>query len=254
VQGSQLTSGSVAIIASYGTVSSTISITVTPSGGSLLIQGVTNAASYQSIFAPGAIVAIFGTQLATSTVAASTIPLPVQLGGASVTINGIAAPLYYASPGQLNVQIPYTITANSLSLAILTVNCNGQSASTQFGVEAAAPGIFTDSTGALVGYASVAAGQTIALYMTGEGVDSPSAVTGSTPAPNVTPKPVQAVSITVGGIAVATPYAYIGTPSWAIGITQVNFTIPSSVAAGLQKVVATVGGVASAAASVTVTK
>jgi uncharacterized protein (TIGR03437 family) len=90
--------------------------------------------------------------------------------------------------------------------------------------------------------------------MTGEGVDSPSAVTGSTPAPNVTPKPVQAVSITVGGIAVATPYAYIGTPSWAIGITQVNFTIPSSVAAGLQKVVATVGGVASAAASVTVTK
>jgi len=256
VQGSQLTSGSVSILASYGTVSATISLTVTPSGGSLLIQGVTNAASYQPIFAPGAIIAIFGTQLATSTASASSVPLPTQLGGASVTINGISAPLYYASPGQLNVQIPYTITPNSLSFATLTVNCNGQSASTQFAVEAAAPGIFTDPStgGGLVGYPTAAVGQTIALYMTGEGVDSPSAVTGSTPAPNVTPKPVQAVSITVGGVAVPAPYAYIGTPSWAIGITQVNFTVPSSVPAGMQKVVVTVGGVASAAANLTVTK
>ena len=79
-------------------------------------------------------------------------------------------------------------------------------------------------------------------------------MTGSTPAPNVTPKPVQAVSITVGGVAVPTPYAYIGTPSWAIGITRVSFTVPSSVPAGMQKVVVTVGGVASAAANLTVTK
>ena len=169
VQGSQLSGGSIAITASYGTVSASVTITVTTSGGALLIQGVTNAASYQAAFAPGEIIAIFGTQLATSTVSASTVPLPLQLGGATVTINGISAPLYYASPGQLNVQIPYTVQANSLSLATLQVNCNGQSTTMQFGVEAAAPGIFEDSTGALVGYDTAKASQTIALYFTGRG-------------------------------------------------------------------------------------
>jgi uncharacterized protein (TIGR03437 family) len=251
VQGSQLTAGPVSVIASYGAVSANVTITVASAGGAMIIEGVTNAASYQAIFAPGAIVAIFGTELATSAASAPGVPLPTQLGGASVTVNGIAAPLYYASPGQLNVQIPYSVAVGSL--ATLQVNCNGQSASTQLAVEAAAPGIFTDSTGAPVGYASAAHGQTIALYITGEGADSPAAVTGSTPLPNITPKPVQAVSITVGGVPVATPFAYLGTPAWAIGLTQINFTVPANAGSGVQPVVVTVGGVASAAANLTIT-
>jgi uncharacterized protein (TIGR03437 family) len=250
VAGSQLTAGSVAITANYGNVSASVTITVTSAGGALTIQGMTNAASYQAIFSPGAIVAIFGTQLATSTVSAGSVPLPTQLGGASVSVNGIPAPLYYASPGQLNVQIPYSVVANSI--ATLQVNSNGQSASTQFGIEGAAPGIFADSTGALVGYPTATPGQTIALYFTGGGADSPAAVTGSTPAPNTVPKPVQPVSISVGGVAVTTPFTYLGTPSWAIGITQVNFTVPANVAAGVQRVVVTVGGIPSAAANLTI--
>jgi adhesin/invasin len=240
----------VAITANYGNVSASVTITVTSAGGALTIQGMTNAASYQAIFSPGAIVAIFGTQLATSTVSAGSVPLPTQLGGASVSVNGIPAPLYYASPGQLNVQIPYSVVANSI--ATLQVNSNGQSASTQFGIEGAAPGIFADSTGALVGYPTATPGQTIALYFTGGGADSPAAVTGSTPAPNTVPKPVQPVSISVGGVAVTTPFTYLGTPSWAIGITQVNFTVPANVAAGVQRVVVTVGGIPSAAANLTI--
>ena len=32
------------------------------------------------------------------------------------------------------------------------------------------------------------------------------------------------------------PYAYIGVPAWAIGLIQVNFTVPSSAPLGSQRV------------------
>ncbi len=220
--------------------------------GPLTIQGLTNAASYKQAFAPGAILAIFGTQLATSTGSAAGVPLPTQLGGAAVTINGIAAPLYFVSPGQINAQIPYQTAAGSM--ATLQVNSNGQSAASQFTVAAAAPGIFADASGALVPNPTAQRGQTIALFVTGEGAASPAPVTGSAPAPDTIPKPIQAVSITVGGIPVATPFPFIGIPSWAIGLTQINFTVPSNAGIGAQPVVVTVGGAASAAANLTITQ
>jgi len=39
--------------------------------------------------------------------------LPLAMSGVEVLINGIAAPLYYVSPGLVNVQIPYDVSAGS---------------------------------------------------------------------------------------------------------------------------------------------
>ena len=100
--------------------------------------------------------------------------------GVAVLVNGIAAPLYYVSPGQLNVQIPYETAANGT--AMMSVNNNGQVTTQSFQVAAAAPGIFTDSTGALVPTASAALGQEIAFYITGAGAVSPAIATGAAPA------------------------------------------------------------------------
>ncbi len=74
---------------------------------------VRNAASFQNGIAPGSIVSIFGNNLATATDAATRFPLPLELAGASVRINGIAAPLLYASPGQINAQVPYELKTGS---------------------------------------------------------------------------------------------------------------------------------------------
>jgi uncharacterized protein (TIGR03437 family) len=69
--------------------------------------GVVNAASYaQTLASGGSIVSIFGTNLASSVQAAKAVQLPRQLGGTSVTVNGIAAPLFYVSPTQINFQAP----------------------------------------------------------------------------------------------------------------------------------------------------
>ena len=57
------------------------------------VQGVLNGVSYSGNLAPGTWAAIFGSDLASATRSAETVPLPMELDGVSVTIGGIAAPL-----------------------------------------------------------------------------------------------------------------------------------------------------------------
>src|SRR5438445_6850778 len=73
-----------------------------------VISSVVNAASYQPMSSNGggSIVSVFGTNLAADTETTSGASLPTQIGGTSVTVNGVAAPLFYVSPGQINLQVP----------------------------------------------------------------------------------------------------------------------------------------------------
>ena len=90
------------------------------------ITSLAHGASFGKTYAPGMVLSIFGANLADVTWTASSLPLPVQVSGLSVTIGAVKAPLYYASPGQLNVQIPYETPVNQLST--LTVSNNGRHA------------------------------------------------------------------------------------------------------------------------------
>ncbi len=78
-------------------------------------DGVVNAASYQAgnitqqdgtSLSGGSIISIFGQNLAYTPQTATVVPLPTLLGGTSVTVGGIAAPLFFVSPGQINAQMP----------------------------------------------------------------------------------------------------------------------------------------------------
>ena len=64
-----------------------------------------------------------------------TVPLPLDIAGVSATVNGVSAPLYYVSPGQINVQVPYE---TGIGFAVLGINNNGQLSSFPFTVAAAA--------------------------------------------------------------------------------------------------------------------
>jgi uncharacterized protein (TIGR03437 family) len=213
------------------------------------IDGITNAASFQLAAAPGMMAAVFGYQLATAPGQPSAIPLPLQMNRASVTINGIAAPLLYVSPGQLNIQIPYEAGAGR---AVLGINFNGQVAFHEFTIAPSAPGIFAWE-GALVPTASGRPGDTLPLFMTGEGDVSPFFGTNRTPPSTVPldqlPKPVLPVTVTVGGLQAA--IQFIGIPSGLLG-TQINFTIPPGVTPGVQPLVVTVNGVSSPPVNLTV--
>jgi hypothetical protein len=73
--------------------------------------------------APGNIVQIYGSGLASQATSAGVLPLPTEVNGTSVIIGGLNAPLYYVSPGQINAQIPFELSApatNTRSSSTLT--------------------------------------------------------------------------------------------------------------------------------------
>jgi hypothetical protein len=72
------------------------------------VAAVVNADGFQpGPVAPGSLLALFGTNLAPRAVPASGLPWPKVLEDTSVFINGVAVPLAYVSPTQINAQVPY---------------------------------------------------------------------------------------------------------------------------------------------------
>lgn len=108
--------------------------------------GVVNAGSYtvQGV-APGSMVSVFGTNLAASTVTASTIPLSTTLSDViSVTFNDIPAGLYFVSQNQINAQAPFDVlSAGSGTVNIVVTRGTGTSAPQNVTVVPSSPGIFT---------------------------------------------------------------------------------------------------------------
>jgi uncharacterized protein (TIGR03437 family) len=254
------------ITATYKASSATVTANVTlnalavSAGTPPLISGSTNAGSFQQVYAPGMILAVFGSQLAPQANAApnaavtNAVPFPYTMAGVAATMDGEAAPLWYVSTTQWNIQIPYETAPGTRDLEI---NNNGQVTNQSITVATAAPGVFTDASGNISnGLPAVAAGQETVLYLTGAGAVSPSVATGAGPlagtALNALPSPSQTTIITVGGKPVPTPLQFNAITPGLVGVVQVNFTVPAGVPAGRQPVVVTIGGVPSATVYLTV--
>ena len=70
--------------------------------------GVENGAGSTPVaaVAPGSVVSVFGANLAAGTAVGAANPLPQTLGGVTVTIGQQFMPIFFASPGQINFQLP----------------------------------------------------------------------------------------------------------------------------------------------------
>jgi uncharacterized protein (TIGR03437 family) len=218
-----------------------------------VVNAVANGASYAQAFAPGMLLAVFGAQLSPITRSANVLPLPLDISGVSATVNGVSAPLYYVSPGQINVQVPYE---TGKGVAILGVNNNGQVASFPFTVAPAAPGLFTAPDGSLTPSASAKQGAAAIAFLTGDGDTTTFAITGASPPTGTStsrlPRPKLPVTVTVGGVAAAVSFA--GTPIGLVGVSQVNFTLAATTPLGDQAVIVTVGGIRTQAGRLAVTQ
>jgi uncharacterized protein (TIGR03437 family) len=214
----------------------------------MAVGGIANAASGQQTFAPGEIVSVYGTALGDFAQAAGILPLTMFLAGFEAAVNQNPAFLYYVSPNQVNLQIPWETPTGP---ATLTVDNPYAEVTFNFQVSAAAPGIFVTSDGLVNPSSSGKPGQTLSLFVTGAGRVRPAIPDGEGP-PNTNSQPTQAVSLSVGGVPAKT--TYVGVPTWSAGVVQINFVVPATVAAGKQQVVVTVGGVASQAAFINITQ
>lgn len=219
--------------------------------------GVVSAASFApgQPVAPGSLVAIFGSNLASTTGLSDSIPLSTQVANVSVTFNGVPTPLIGVFPGasssQINAQLPWNVlpqgvTSGSVSLVVTR---NGvSSSSTPVPIDRFEPGIFSlnqqgtgygaitsaDGTafiapvGAIAGVTSRPAriGDIIVIYATGLGaVDSPPA-NGDIPRNGGLVKTTTTPTVLIGGQGgVAGQVQFSGLNPYYVGLYQLNVQI-----------------------------
>jgi uncharacterized protein (TIGR03437 family) len=98
-----------------------------------------------SILAPGQLVSLFGRGIGPE-LAVSGQPqggsFPRSLGGVSVTFDGVAAPILYASSIQLNVQVPYEIAGSASVTMKLQPPIKTAASSAEFAVVPSHPSVF----------------------------------------------------------------------------------------------------------------
>jgi uncharacterized protein (TIGR03437 family) len=224
-------------------------------GGSptMTIFGMRNNASGSVAFAPGMQVAVYGSGLAPTTQQTSRIPLPFSLAGVSATVNGISAPVYSVSSGQIDIQIPYETGAGT---AVLAINNNGQVGSFEFPVSASAPGIYNFFLDNNTGMQNTGrAGDVMTIFVSGVGDLTPTLATGVTPSaltpPRNLPAPRLPVTVSVGGETA--DVAFAGNASGLIGAIQINFKVPEDLSPGPQAVVVAVGSASSDPVTLTLT-
>ena len=105
-----------------------------------------SAANFQPSIAAESIAALFGTNLATGTTAATGATLPTSLGGTSVRLrdaqnNERLAPLFFVSPGQINYQVAPGIQIGTTTFTV--TNGSGGTSTGTFQVTPVAPGLFS---------------------------------------------------------------------------------------------------------------
>jgi uncharacterized protein (TIGR03437 family) len=189
--------------------------------------------------APGTIVQIYGSNLAAQTTAASTVPLPTMLGQTVVSIGGIAAPLYFVSPGQINAQVPFELPAGAApgkAYSALVIVNNAYSTPNPIQLTSDAPGIAQYAAGQAIAQNAIdyslitetspaKPGDYIILYVAGMGLTSPTVASGvASPSTNL-PILLDAPTLTLNGAQVTVFSAL--TPT-LVGLYQVNFQVPAN--------------------------
>ena len=216
--------------------------------------GILNAASYvkgQPVTL-GSFVAIFGSGFGKGGVT-STVPWPTSLGGTSVTMNGVLAPLYAVTDGQINAQVPFEAlpTGQTSGTVAVVVQTSSQKSSPQnFQVVSIAPGLFsiagnglglanvsnpdgslTAPSGSVPGYPAHPStpGNTIVLLATGLGPTDSSIASGASSSDklrNTSTLP----SILIGGIPARVVFSGLS-PQFP-AVNQINVELPAGVPSG----------------------
>ena len=241
-------------------------------------NGIVDAASFVTgrAVAPGSWIAIYGSNLSDGTdvpysncPACSPVNQPLPLGlrdpqGSAVAFsfdaggNSWPGRFFYASPGQLNVQVPWELAGQSSATVKVIINYT-YSATYTLPIASYAPGMFvidytTEEAAALLpNYTVVSSsnpvprGTPVLLYLNGLGpVNSPP---GDGMASTCTTlndcKTTTIPAVMIGNQPATVDYA--GLAPGLVGY-QINVEVPSGISAGMQPVTVSTGGVTSTTA------
>jgi uncharacterized protein (TIGR03437 family) len=227
----------------------------------VIAGSVQSAAAPTSAIAPGSLVSLYGQNLAGTTAQAGSQPLPMSLGGITLTVKDAAgvqqsAPLLYVSPGQINFLLPDNLASGT---ATFSVAGGAAAQSLTATVQPVAPALFSMSgTGS-----GVAAALAVAVQAANPQLQSPVPVfqcgdSGCVPVPIPlgVDQPVYVsfygtgirnhslagnVTVTINGVGL--PATYAGAAPGFAGLDQVNVALPLSLrGSGVSNVSLTVDG------------
>jgi uncharacterized protein (TIGR03437 family) len=213
-----------------------------------VVAAVVSGATFQSgPVAPGEIVSLFGAAIGPPTPASLALTNPRlvanSLAGLQVLFDGVPAPLLYASAGQVNAVVPFSVAGQSVTqvqveyLGVLSNILPLQ-------VAATVPGIFSiagsgQGQGAILnardGSVNSALnpalrGDWVSIFATGAGVTTPASVDGMLASAPL-PVPNAPVSVTIGGLPCVLNYQGAA-PGLVSGVLQVNAQVPAGLSPG----------------------
>jgi uncharacterized protein (TIGR03437 family) len=208
--------------------------------------------------APGSAAALFSANIASAT-KIGTIPLPATLAGIQIAVNDtLMAPLYAATPGQINFQVPSATPVGTNRIAVEASDTGELLAGGSFSVGAVGPGLISvassgsgqgaiyNQDGSVNGSSHPAPrGSVVSLFGTGQGPVSPPVVDGqpasssplsysvTTPAsdPQTCISSPQAICVVFGNSVLGTVQFSGMAPGW-VGLWQINVQIPSNAPTG----------------------
>ncbi len=213
--------------------------------------------------APGSLASAFGDFGVLSPGQASSLPLPTELEGARVLVDGQPAPIVATAPGQINFQVPFTTPAGMFTQSVdLTVEANGASIEGMLAVREVSPGIFlldsqdpnrpaavVNEDGAVNAEGNPAPpGSVVQLFATGQGSLLEQEVpSGAAPGAAVETSETPAVFVSTTPAEVL----FSGLPVGYPGLWQVSFRIPEvDDLAGRNPILLVFDGAASRGASI----
>lgn len=234
-----------------------MALTVVAQRPSVTSRSIVNAASYspESGIAPGSIISLFGTNLASGTRQAQTPSLPRVLEGTSVTIDGVPAPLFYVSPTQINLQVPQELITEGKpprSVPLVVTASTGTAETVMVSLVSDHAGVFTQEAkgcgqGSILNVEpdgnvrantrlqSASPGSFISIYATGLGnVYFPPPDGEPAKADQLSRLPASA-SVQLGLLGYQQPLlnaTYAGRAPGLVGVDQVNVQIPEDAPEG----------------------
>jgi uncharacterized protein (TIGR03437 family) len=237
-------------------------------------NGVVNAASIrvENGYAPGSYISIFGNGFSDATRVGTTAVLPISLAGASVSFDDSPTPslsipghVYFVSPTQINVQVPWEfqgkqsvlmkVSRSDASTALVTVPLAVASpAAFEFADPASGQRLAAvlDQNSTLVTTANPARrGQAISIYANALGPVDHQPASGE-PSPGAEPLARTRVNpnVTIGGVPAQLSFSGLA-PNF-VGLYQINVLVPSTAQVGIQPIIITASGIDSKAANIPV--
>ncbi len=227
-------------------------VVATPAA-TISVGGILNNATFAAneSLGVGAIAAVFGEFFADNLYFAPGAPLPTTLGGVRVLVNGVAAPLYFVSPGQINFQLPFETLGGDAVVQVERAGAVGNKASVGVAAQAGRilvwpglrHGIIVNADGTLPLPASiklgtyvskpVRPGDTLVIYAIGFGQTTPAVATGAA-SPTSPLAQLSGVVVRFGipglfdsSIPVQAQFAGL-TPGF-VGLYQINVQVPQGI-------------------------